>query len=105
MKSLFLNKLLCIYMIFLIGNSYSKEDEIGWTDATVIDSGSESVDGCGILIEIGENYCSPVSINDSYAVHRQEVKIKHVLQDDYKACGFGALTSYQKIDITRIGRK
>lgn len=107
MKALLTNKLLLmIFCTVLLGNACNKDDEMGWTDATIIDSGSESVDGCGILILVGEEYYSPVSIDDIYVENRLEVKIKYTLQDAYKACGFSTMErTYQKIDITQIRKK
>ena len=106
MKSLISNKLFLIFTcIVLIGNACSKEDELGWVDATVVDTGSgEAVESCGILIKIDSVLYAPTSLQDRYAKDKQKIKIKYELQDDYYPCAFG-IPEYQKIEITKIKKR
>jgi len=106
MKSLFVkNVFLFLFGVLLFGGSCNKDDDLDWTDARILDSGSEAVDGCGILVVVGENNHSPVYIEDKYAQSGLEIRVKYRLLDDYKRCGFGDVNSIQKIDITQIKRK
>ncbi len=106
MKSSISNKLLLILTcIVLIGNACDKEDELGWVDAIVVDTGGQHVDGCGILIKIDGVLYAPTSLQDRYAKDKQELKIKYILQDDYYACGFALERKVPKIEITKIKKR
>jgi len=97
------NMPLFLFAVLLFGGSCSKDDD--WTDARIIDSGSAAVDGCGILVLVGEEMYYPVYLKDKYAKNRLGIRIKYRLLNEDKRCGFGDANRYQKIDIKQIKRK
>jgi hypothetical protein len=72
-----------------------------WADAWVINMGAPEVDGCGWMIQIGDEYYYPVNLEDKYKIEVLPVKIKYYYDPVEFRCGRGG-TIYKSIRITNI---
>ncbi len=77
------------------------EDLTMWTRATVVYMGAPEVDGCGWLIEMGDEYYYPVNLEDEFRIQGLSVSIKYAYDPIEFRCGRGG-TRYQSIRISAI---
>ena len=66
---------------------YSDDDGPVWTEAWVIFMGAPEVDGCGWMIQIGDEYFYPVNLEDEYRVEVLPVKIRYTYDPVEFRCG------------------
>ena len=64
------------------------EDRLEAT-ATVINSGSPALDGCGWLIRIDNKDYSPDNLPENFQFNNIQVKIVYTISDAQYNCGFG----------------
>lgn len=90
-----------ILIIILLSTNCNKKE--GWIAAVIVDSGSPAVDGCGFLIEIGNQVYYPVNLEERYQIDKKRVKVLYVALEEIYTCGFPHSGSkFQKIDIREI---
>lgn len=81
---------------------YSDDEDLTmWTSATVVYMGAPEVDGCGWLIEMGDEYYYPVNLEDEFRIQGLSVSIKYAYDPIEFRCGRGG-TRYQSIRILAI---
>jgi len=83
------------------GDYSDYEDEDVWTPAWVINMGAPEVDGCGWMIQIGDEYFYPVNLEDEYRVEVLPVKIRYTYDPVEYRCGLSG-KRYPSIRITQI---
>ena len=87
---------LCLALLFsLIITACSKdnckkphEDRLEAT-ATLINTGSPALDGCGWVIRIGDKSYSPDNLPENFQINNIQVKIVYTLSDAKFICGYG----------------
>ena len=79
-------------------------------DATVINSGSQALDGCGWLIKIDNDFYSPTNLSEDNKVANKQVKINYYLLSSKFDCASGTANSltgakFSQIEIKTIVNK
>lgn len=70
--------------------------------ATVINSGSPALDGCGWLIKVGPVSYSPDNLPENFKESGINVKIEYTVSDTDFVCGWGQKLKYMHLyDIKR----
>ena len=88
--------LLCLSSIFI-----GCRNENTLVDAVIIDSGDVSADGCGWIVNVGNDYFHPQSLEAIYQVDGLHVIISYRKLNSQFMCGIGGLL-YDEIEITDI---
>lgn len=90
----------CIILIFALmlaacskDNCKDKDGRLEAT-ATVIDSGSPALDGCGWLIKIDNKDYSPDNLPENFQFNNIQVKIVYTISDAKFSCVFGGSMNY-----------
>jgi hypothetical protein len=62
--------------------------------ATVINTGSIALDGCGWLIKIGTTNYAPDNLSENFKLDNNQVKIVYTISDVDYICGWGRHLKY-----------
>ncbi|MFD1255295.1 hypothetical protein ACFQ3S_00675 [Mucilaginibacter terrae] len=109
MKNFILPKLIALLCILIATSACKKE--IIYQDkkpgqleaiATVINTGSPALDGCGWLIKVGTVSYSPDNLPENFKESGINVKIEYTVSDADFVCGWGQKLKYMHLyDIKR----
>lgn len=79
----------------------SKEEQ--WLNAVILDLGSPAVDGCGFVLEIGDQIYYPVNLAEKYQIDGKVVKVRYSVLEEKYTCGFPhSEIRYQKVNIKEM---
>jgi len=85
-------------MLLLISSCKKKDD--GFVQATVVDSGNITAEGCGYLLEFSDGHQEkPYQLLSSYQHNGMTVKVKYHASDILDTCGTSAPYSYFQLII------
>ncbi|MBS7565198.1 hypothetical protein KHS38_12365 [Mucilaginibacter sp. Bleaf8] len=109
MKRKTLLPLLCFTLVLsLVAYSCKKDNceekhkyDNAETTATIIDTGSPALDGCGWLIKIGDTTYAPDNLPENFQLDNIQVKITYKESDATFRCGAGAIKYIHLYDIRR----
>ncbi|MGF7077818.1 hypothetical protein [Mucilaginibacter sp. UYCu711] len=79
-----------------------KDTQLVKKDATIVDIGPVTSDGCGWMVKIDTTYYHPTNLPDTYKKADLKVKVSYNLLDSKYQCGIAANLKYNQIFIKTI---
>lgn len=97
--------LLCMGFTACQKNTYYEDRDPNQLEdtATILDTGSPALDGCGWLVKVGNTSYSPDNLPNDFKINNIQVNIKYIISDTKFSCGFAG-SGYNFIHLVDIKR-
>ncbi len=93
--------ILAVFSALLLSSCSSDK---GMVDATIINTGDISYEGCGYVLELDNSeLLQPIYLPSDYQLHNLKVKVKYAHSGMQDTCDYGTVI-YDLIDIEKIKR-